>query len=54
MSAAAIISGLLLWRAFPPLWEESMEEKHYRWLQKACAAIGCAIVLGGILYGFFR
>lgn len=54
MSIAAIISGLLIWRALPPLFDESMSEKYYHLLEKACMIIGCVTIAGGIIYGFIH
>lgn len=54
MSIAAIISGLLIWRSLPPLFEETLTEKYYRLLEGACMFVGLAVILAGIIYGFFK
>lgn len=53
MSLSAIIAGLLIWRALPPLFKESMSEKYYRIMEIACMIAGGATIAGGIIYGFF-
>ncbi len=54
MSIAAIIAGLLIWRSLPPMLRESMTDRYYRILEIACMVVGCATILGGIIYGFLK
>lgn len=54
MNTAAIISGLLIWRGLPPLFEKSMTEKNHRIFQIACMVAGLGTIAGGIIYGLFH